>query len=74
MFYVFSRAEKQDCSLFAGVSATFLVLLALHAGDQVSDTEVLGHLSENIIVALDVFNLDLRFLGDEVHLSLTFLL
>ena len=47
----------------------------LGAWDESSDTEVLDHLLENlVVVGVDVLDLDLGSLGDEVHLSLSLLL
>ena len=42
-------------------------------GYQLGDTELLDEGSEDGVVGLDVLNLDLRSLGDEIHLSLTLL-
>ena len=47
----------------------------LETRDELSDTEVLDHLLENLVVLdLDLVDLDLGAFWDEVHLSLSFLL
>ena len=51
------------------------VVVLLETRDELPDTEVLDHLLEDSVVAdIDVLDLDLGLLGDEVHLSLSFLL
>ena len=52
-----------------------MTVVLLETGDELSDTEVLDHLLKNLVVLdFDLFDLDLGALGDEVHLSLSFLL
>lgn len=64
--------RRRKCSV--AVSAGTVVLL-LKAWDELSDAEILDHLLENLVVLdLDLVDLDLGALGDEVHLSLSFLL
>ena len=49
-------------------------LLCVEAGNEVSDAEVLDEGAESLVsLDVDVFDLDLRLLGDEFHLALTFL-
>ena len=58
-------------SSVAGSAAVVL----LETRDQLSNTEVLDHLLENLVVLdLDLVDLNLGALWDEVHLSLSFLL
>ena len=55
--------------------STLMTVVLLETGDELSDTEVLDHLLKNLVVLdFDLFDLDLGALGDEVHLSLSFLL
>jgi len=70
--------ERRGCTRSlgssAGGAASSLVVL-LEAGDELPEAEVLDHLLEDLVVAdIDLLDLDLGFLGDEVHLSLSFLL
>jgi len=52
-----------------------LVLLLLHGGDELPDTEVLDEgLEDGIAVDLDVLELDLGLFWDKVHLSFSLLL
>lgn len=52
-----------------------LVSVLLEAGNELPDTEVLDHLLQDSVVAsVDSIDLDLGLLGDEIHLSLSFLL
>ena len=61
-------------SVAASAVSTLAVVL-LETGDELSDTEVLDHLLKNLVVLdFDLVDLDLGALGDEVHLSLSFLL
>ena len=47
----------------------------LETRDELSDTELLDHLLENLVVLdLDLVDLNLGALRDEVHLPLSFLL
>ena len=49
-------------------------LLLIEAGNEVSDAKVLDKGVEGLVLLdVDVFDLDLRLLGDEVHLAFTFL-
>ena len=51
------------------------VVVLLETRDELSDTEVLDHLLEDLVVLdLDLLDLDFGALWDEVHLSLSFLL
>ena len=62
-------------SLLSAAVATLAATLLLETGDELPDAEVLDHLLEHSVVAdVDVLDLDLGLLGDEVHLSLSFLL
>ena len=61
-------------SVAASAVSTLTVVL-LETGDELSDAEVLDHLLEDLVVLnFDLVDLDLGALGDEVHLSLSFLL
>lgn len=52
-----------------------VVVVLLETRDELSDTEVLDHLLEDLVVLdLDLLDLDFGALWDEVHLSLSFLL
>jgi len=56
-------------------AGTASLVFLLETGNELSDTEVFDHLLEDLVVTgIDLLNLDLGFLGDEVHLSLSFLL
>ena len=47
-----------------------LLLALLHAGNSLAESEVLDHVAQHLVaVELDVLDLDLRPLGDEVHLA-----
>ena len=60
--------------LLTGSALTVLVL-SLHAWDEVSDAEVLDHLLQDSVVAsIDGVHLNLGAFGDEVHLSLALFL
>ena len=51
-----------------------VVVVLLETRDELSDTEVLDHLLEDLVVLdLDLLDLDFGALWDEVHLSLSFL-
>ena len=50
----------------------FSVLL-LETGDELSDSEFLDQSLNILVVHSDVFELNFGFLGDEVHLSFSFL-
>ena len=51
------------------------VVVLLETRDELSDAEVLDHLLQDLVVLdFDSLDLDLGALGDEVHLSLSFLL
>ena len=55
--------------------SAWATVVLLEAGDELSDTEVLDHLLQNLVVLdLDLVDLDLGAFWDEVHLSLSFLL
>ena len=56
-------------SLSSGVSLSSLGALRYQLGD----TELFDESVEDLIAGLDVLDLDLRSLGDEIHLSLTLL-
>ena len=77
--FSWGHENRKDCSLSGGSGSTLVstltLLILLHAGNELSDAEVLDHLLEDsIVTGIDVGNLDLGFLGDEIHLSLSFLL
>ena len=74
--HVTGRQRRYDSVLLLALSAVATSLvLPLHAGDEMSDAEVLDHLLQDSVVAsIDVFHLNLGALGDEVHLSLTLFL
>ena len=58
-----------------GSSAAGTVVVLAHARDELPNTEVLDHsLKDSVVAAVDLFDLDLRLLGDEVHSALSFLL
>ena len=58
-----------------GSVAGSAAVVLLETRDQLSNTEVLDHLLENLVVLdLDLVDLNLGALWDEVHLSLSFLL
>ena len=60
--------------LLTGSALTVLVL-SLHAWDEVSDAEVLDHLLQDSVVAsIDAVDLNLGALGNEIHLSLALFL
>ena len=62
-------------SVAASAVSTLMTVVLLETGDELSDTEVLDHLLKNLVVLdFDLVDLDLGALGDEVHLSLPFLL
>ena len=62
-------------SVAASAVSTLMTVVLLETGDELSDTEVLDHLLKNLVVLdFDLVDLDLGALGDEVHLSLSFLL
>ena len=63
---IFSHELRLRCS-FSG-SALLL------ARDELLEADVLNHLANNSILELEVFDLKLGFLGDKVHLSLSFLI
>merc|ERR1712050_374479 len=70
---------SSTCSSTQGESLLLLVALALvlllHLGDEVLDVEGLDHLLEDWVLAdLDLLDLNLGAVGDEVHLTLSFLL
>ena len=55
--------------------SAWAAVVLLEARDELSDTEVLDHLLEDLVVLdLDLVDLDLGAFWDEVHLSLSFLL
>ena len=55
--------------------SAWAAVVLLETGDELSDTEVLDHLLEDLVVLdLDLVDLNLGALRDEVHLSLSFLL
>ena len=55
--------------------SAWAAVVLLEAGDELSDTEVLDHLLQDLVVLdLDLVDLDLGAFWDEVHLSLSFLL
>ena len=57
------------------LSALDLSVLLVHAGNEVTETEVLDHgLEHGVLVNLDIVDLDFGVVGDEVHLALSFLL
>ena len=57
------------------VGSAWAAVVLLETGDELSDTEVLDHLLEDLVVLdLDLVDLDLGAFWDEVHLSLSFLL
>ena len=65
--------SRRRSSVLAAL-ATLVATLLLHAGHEVTDTEVLDQLLKGLVLAHDVLNLDLGLLRDEVHLALAFLL
>ena len=61
-------------SVASSATTTSLEVL-LEAGDELADTEVSDHGLEGLVVlGIDLLDLDLGLLGDEIHLSLSFLL
>ena len=46
----------------------------LLAGDELLEADVLEHLADDSVLELEVVDLDLRLLGDEVHLPFSLLL
>ena len=74
--HVTGRQRRYDSVLLLALSAVATSLvLPLHAGDEMSDAEVLDHLLQDSVVAsVDVVDLNLGAVGDEVHLSLALLL
>lgn len=61
-------------SLALSSSAAALGVL-LEAGDELADAEVVDEgLEDGVVSDLDLVDLDLGLVGDEVHLSLPFLL
>ena len=69
--------ERQD---FAGLrdsvaSVAARAVLVLEARNELLDTNILDHLlQDSVVTGIDVGDLDLGSLGDEIHLSLSFLL
>ena len=62
-------------SVASSATAATLTVVLLEAGDELSDTEVSDHSLEGLVVlGIDLLDLDLGLLGDEIHLSLSFLL
>ena len=61
-------------SVASSATTTSLEVL-LEAGDELADTEVSDHgLKGLVVLGIDLVDLDLGLLGDEIHLSLSFLL
>ena len=55
-------------------SLAALLVVLVHAGDELAETEVLDHgLEGGVVGDLDVLDLELGALGDEVHLLLALL-
>ena len=62
-------------SLGSASATTATLEFLLEAGDELADTEVSDHGLEGLVVlGIDLLDLDLGLLGDEIHLSLSFLL
>jgi len=55
------------------VSSFFGLSLSL-AGDESLETDLLDHLADDLVLEVEVVDLELRRLGDKVHLSLSFLI
>ncbi len=55
------------------VSSFFGLSLSL-AGDELLETDLLDHLADDLVLEVEVVDLELRLLGDKVHLSLSFLI
>ena len=74
--HVTGRQRRYDSVLLLALSAVATSLvLPLHAGDEMSDAEVLDHLLQDSVVAsIDAVHLDLGAFGDEIHLSLALFL
>ena len=61
--------------LLTGSAVATVLVLPLHAWDEVSDAEVLDHLLQDSVVAsIDAVDLNLGALGNEIHLSLALFL
>jgi hypothetical protein len=70
-----TQRGRRGCSLSGGASGALASFAGGHSRDESSDAEVLDERLENLVaVNLDVLELDLRLLGDEVHLSFSLLL
>lgn len=63
-----SEFGLSDSSLLSGS------LLLVHSRDELAEAKILDHgLEDRVSVDLDVFDLEFRLEGDEVHLSFTLL-
>ena len=68
-------AAGHEGSVSGAALTTLTVVVLLETGDKLSDTKVLDHSLEHLVVAgIDLLDLDLGTLGDKVHLALSFLL
>lgn len=70
------ECRNRNSSFLSGSALlTTLSVVLLETGDELSDTKILDHgLQDSVVVDVDFVDLDLGFLGDEIHLSLSFLL
>ena len=69
------RLETGRSQEYSVSSTLDLSVLLVHAGDEVTEAEVLDHrLEYGVLVNLDIVDLDFGVVGDEVHLALSFLL